>query len=322
MPRPSSTATTAYASASTTNGSCWWPTPTAGRRSRPSGARTPAGEFLACVVRTRPAGSATATGSDPRPRVKRVFGEFTFRRHAWPRHPDRPGVGVGQHRHHHGAAAGQIRCHQPSCPPSVRRWRSSSVGSMADTVQPQNYAGCQYARRIAPGAGLSRHSWELALDLNIAGNPRRHLESQDPALVAAMTSRGFSWGGEWEYPDPGPLRVDGRPGRLHVVSATAADRPGLVPWPWPSLAMARFTTELLAADIRCDLSLKDGPPARDARSARRGDTFLCPALPALHVCEPRDLMKGGGCQWRTPDPRRSPWSTKCASGSKEPAPRS
>lgn len=166
-------------------------------------ARTPPDAFLSLRSSDEARWLRHADRVEPQARVKRVFGEFTFR--------DTSGRDVQIDPAWVSAnivtatvpLLGQVTCHRAIVPAVREAMTELERTGRADTVQPENYAGCHYARRIAPGAGLSRHSWGLALDLNISGDPRGTFQSQDPALVGAMTSRGFSWGGEWEYPDPG-----------------------------------------------------------------------------------------------------------------------
>ncbi len=165
--------------------------------------RTPPGEFLSLRGSDQARWLRHGDRVEPQARVKRVFGEFTFR--------DTSGRDVQIDPAWVSAnivttsvpLLGQVTCHKAIIPSVRAALEALERTGRGDTVQAQNYAGCQYARRIAPGAGLSRHSWGLALDLNISTDPRGTFESQDDALVTAMTSRGFSWGGEWEYPDPG-----------------------------------------------------------------------------------------------------------------------
>ena len=73
-------------------------------------------------------------------------------------------------------------------------------------VEPAGFAGCWNPRyiRAATGrpAGISRHAWGAALDLNAASNPVGSAGTQDPRLVAVMGDWGFTWGGDWLVPDP------------------------------------------------------------------------------------------------------------------------
>ncbi|MEX1004472.1 MAG: M15 family metallopeptidase [Acidimicrobiia bacterium] len=60
-------------------------------------------------------------------------------------------------------------------------------------------------------AGLSRHSWGAAVDINAPTNPYGSDGTQDPRLVAIMQSWGFTWGGDWLVPDPMYFEFGGEP---------------------------------------------------------------------------------------------------------------
>lgn len=175
-------------------------------------ARTPAGEFLSLRGSDQARWMRHGDRVEPQARVKRVFGEFTFRDTSGREIQIDP-AWVSQNIVTTSVPLlGQIRCHKTIVPLVRAAMEELERAGRADTVRADQYAGCQYARRIAPGAGLSRHTWGLALDLNIGSDPRGTYDSQDPALVAALTSRGFTWGGEWEYPDPGHYEYTADPG--------------------------------------------------------------------------------------------------------------
>lgn len=77
---------------------------------------------------------------------------------------------------------------------------------LADLVDPAGFAGCWYPRftRTATGspAGISRHSWGAAVDINAPTNPFGSEGTQDARLVEVMKRWGFNWGGDWALPDP------------------------------------------------------------------------------------------------------------------------
>lgn len=98
---------------------------------------------------------------------------------------------------------GLVRCHRLVVPRVRAALQEVADRGYGATVDPSDYAGCQYARRIEPDQGLSRHSWGLALDINVSGDPRGDYRTQHPVLVEAMRRQGFDWGGDWEWPDPG-----------------------------------------------------------------------------------------------------------------------
>lgn len=73
-------------------------------------------------------------------------------------------------------------------------------------VDPAGFAGCwnpRFTRTVTgTSAGLSRHAWGAAVDINAPTNPFGSEGSQDPRLVAVMEEWGFTWGGNWLIPDP------------------------------------------------------------------------------------------------------------------------
>jgi len=73
---------------------------------------------------------------------------------------------------------------------------------LQDTIH--SFSGCFSARHInrIPSAGLSHHSWGIALDLNVQqGNLFGQTPHQDPRLVRVFEHWGFVWGGTFIEPD-------------------------------------------------------------------------------------------------------------------------
>ena len=52
-----------------------------------------------------------------------------------------------------------------------------------------------------PTAGLSHHSWGIALDINVPQNPFGAEPDQDPDMVEVFERWGFIWGGDFILPD-------------------------------------------------------------------------------------------------------------------------
>ncbi|MFQ3675982.1 MAG: M15 family metallopeptidase [Endomicrobiia bacterium] len=48
---------------------------------------------------------------------------------------------------------------------------------------------------------LSRHSWGIAIDINVSQNPYGKAPKQHPEIVKIFTENGFEWGGSWKIPD-------------------------------------------------------------------------------------------------------------------------
>jgi hypothetical protein len=97
---------------------------------------------------------------------------------------------------------GTVRCHREVVPALRGALQQLVDEGVARVVDVAGFAGCYEPRLIAPGAGLSRHSWGVALDINYSENQKGVGSSQDPRLVEVMERWGFGWGGRWLIPDP------------------------------------------------------------------------------------------------------------------------
>jgi hypothetical protein len=73
---------------------------------------------------------------------------------------------------------------------------------LTSLVDRADFGGCYSPRLIAPGLGISRHAWGVAIDVNVGGNPLGGSSTQDAQLVDVMRRWGMAWGGEWLRPDP------------------------------------------------------------------------------------------------------------------------
>lgn len=102
---------------------------------------------------------------------------------------------------------GLVTCHK-----RIVEMLRGALGELVESglghlVDPAGFAGCWNPRDIRattsrPPAGISRHAWGAALDLNAAANPVGSSGTQDPRLVEIMLDWGFTWGGDWLVPDP------------------------------------------------------------------------------------------------------------------------
>ncbi|MGH3649968.1 MAG: M15 family metallopeptidase [Acidimicrobiia bacterium] len=101
---------------------------------------------------------------------------------------------------------GRITCHK-----TVVEMLSGAMGQLVEEglghlVDPGEFAGCWNPRYIrattGTPAGISRHAWGAAVDINAASNPVGSAGTQDPRLVEIMVVWGFTWGGDWLVPDP------------------------------------------------------------------------------------------------------------------------
>jgi hypothetical protein len=65
--------------------------------------------------------------------------------------------------------------------------------------------GCYVPRHISwnPAKALSRHSWAIAIDLNVRMNPQGKLATDDRQFLLNeyMEREGFTWGNDFSTPD-------------------------------------------------------------------------------------------------------------------------
>jgi hypothetical protein len=139
----------------------------------------------------------------PQMAVKMAFGEF-----AAVREPGgRLGVEPAWRARHIVAARvrvlGRVTCNRALIPDLRAAMRDLQRQGLAHLVDSGDYEGCYSPRFIVsdPSAGISRHSWGAAVDLNASANPYGSPPHQDRRLVEAMERHGFTWGGRWLRPD-------------------------------------------------------------------------------------------------------------------------
>lgn len=97
---------------------------------------------------------------------------------------------------------GTVTCHRLIIEPLRQALGQLEERGLGDTVDPEGYSGCYYPRQIKGLPYLSRHSWGIALDLNIASDERGRDVEFAPELVDAMYDVGFTSGPDWPLPDP------------------------------------------------------------------------------------------------------------------------
>jgi hypothetical protein len=101
---------------------------------------------------------------------------------------------------------GAVTCHEKVVDMLRGAMNDLVDNGLGHLVDPAGFAGCWNPRFIRAttgrSAGISRHAWGAAVDLNAASNPVGSGGTQDPRLVATMADWGFTWGGDWLVPDP------------------------------------------------------------------------------------------------------------------------
>jgi hypothetical protein len=109
---------------------------------------------------------------------------------------------------------GQVRCHRlviPDLAAAMAELQRRGLAPLVDVADFHREGGCYVPRQLRGGDGqLSRHSWGIAVDLNVAANPLGRPPHQDPRLVQVMARHGFTWGGRWLRPDGGHFEWVGR----------------------------------------------------------------------------------------------------------------
>jgi hypothetical protein len=97
---------------------------------------------------------------------------------------------------------GTVRCHRAIMDDLRAAVDELIAAGHADWLSPRRYSGCFYPRRIGFGReNLSRHTWGIAIDLNVDFSlPGAGPEAPDD-LVAIMGRHGFRWGGDFSTPD-------------------------------------------------------------------------------------------------------------------------
>lgn len=151
-----------------------------------------------------------ALGDDAGPRlvlgateVKRRFGEFAYRPT-----PDIREVAVdpawldANLRTVRLPVIGAVNCHRLILDDLAAAVDELIAAGYEEWLSPRRFAGCWYPRRIMTGrAALSRHTWGIAIDLNVDMDaPGLGAEPPDE-LIAIMGRHGFRWGGDFTTPD-------------------------------------------------------------------------------------------------------------------------
>ncbi|HEY3428145.1 MAG TPA: M15 family metallopeptidase [Acidimicrobiia bacterium] len=101
---------------------------------------------------------------------------------------------------------GEVRCHRTVVDMLTGAMTELVDSGLAHLVEPGGFAGCWFPRfissRVGVSAGVSRHAWGAAVDLNAGSNPVGSSGNQDRRLIETMRQWGFTWGGDWLVPDP------------------------------------------------------------------------------------------------------------------------
>jgi len=135
--------------------------------------------------------------------IKTLFGEFAAKPD-----PARPGYLIldpGWVRTHIATEQvpllGSVTCNVAMFPQIRGAIREIRRRGLADTIS--SFSGCFSPRRVnrIPTAGISHHTWGIALDINVPQNPFGATPDQSRRMVRVFERWGFVWGGTFVQPD-------------------------------------------------------------------------------------------------------------------------
>ena len=135
--------------------------------------------------------------------VKERFGEFAFRLVLDQREvvvdPAFVDANIVEERM---PVIGTVRCHRLIMDDLRAAVDELVAAGYEEWLSPRRYAGCYHPRRIGFGREtLSRHTWGIAIDLNVdVALPGLGPVAPDE-VVAIMGRHGFRWGGDFTTPD-------------------------------------------------------------------------------------------------------------------------
>lgn len=135
--------------------------------------------------------------------VKERFGEFAFRLVLDQREIVMDRAFVEEHIvEERMPVIGTVRCHRLIMDDLRAAVDELIAAGYEEWLSPRRYAGCYYPRRIGFGReNLSRHSWGIAIDLNVDLSLPGMGPVAPDELVAIMGRHGFRWGGDFSSPD-------------------------------------------------------------------------------------------------------------------------
>jgi D-alanyl-D-alanine carboxypeptidase-like protein len=135
--------------------------------------------------------------------IKTLFGEFAARpRPGDPGYLDLDPAWVRSHiATEHVRLLGDVTCNVAMFPQIRGAIDELIRRGLSDTIT--SFSGCYSPRRVnrIPTAGISHHTWGIALDINVPQNPFGAPPDQDPRMVAVFERWGFIWGGSFVQPD-------------------------------------------------------------------------------------------------------------------------
>jgi hypothetical protein len=98
---------------------------------------------------------------------------------------------------------GRVQCNRALIPQLRGALAELEAEGLGQLLNPGDYGGCYSARFLnrIPEAGISHHTWGVAVDVNVSTNQFGRVPHQDPRVVEVFERWGFTWGGHWLLPD-------------------------------------------------------------------------------------------------------------------------
>jgi len=135
--------------------------------------------------------------------LKSRFGEFAFRSVPGQREVDIDPAFVAEHiTIERMPVLGNVRCHRLVMDDLRAALEEIVEAGLEEWLAPRRFGGCFHPRRIGSGReNLSRHSWGIAIDLNVDFSLPGSGPVPPDAFIAIMGRHGFRWGGDFVTPD-------------------------------------------------------------------------------------------------------------------------
>jgi hypothetical protein len=100
-------------------------------------------------------------------------------------------------------------CHvkvNPYIQGALREIAAAGLSPLVNVSNTNSVGGCFAPREIRPSGGttggsLSRHTWAMALDMNVSSNQMGAVPQMDCRIVRIFRKWGFAWGGNFTTPD-------------------------------------------------------------------------------------------------------------------------
>jgi hypothetical protein len=98
---------------------------------------------------------------------------------------------------------GSVTCNRGIMPQLRAAFEEIERRGLSDAIDRSEFGGCFFPRYLSQDeeAGLSHHSWGVAIDINVATNPFGSQPRLDKRVVDVLERWGFTWGGRWLVPD-------------------------------------------------------------------------------------------------------------------------